>query len=33
LRQSYYFVCRKERRDEPALRALRSALLDCAPVI
>lgn len=33
LRQSYYFVCRKDRRDEPALRALRSALLDCAHVI
>jgi LysR family transcriptional regulator, glycine cleavage system transcriptional activator len=33
LRQSYYFVCRKDRRDEPALRALRSALLDCTLVI
>lgn len=33
LRQSYYFVCRKDRRDEPALRALRSALFDCSPVI
>jgi len=33
LRQSYYFVCRKDRRDEPALRALRNTLLDCAPVI
>lgn len=33
LRQSYYFVCRKDRWDEPAIRALRSALLDCAPVI
>jgi LysR family glycine cleavage system transcriptional activator len=33
LRQSYFFVCRKDRCDEPALRALRSALLDCAPVI
>lgn len=32
LRQSYYFVCRKDRQDEPALRALRSTLLDCAPV-
>lgn len=33
LRQSYYFVCREDRRDEPALRALRSALFDCSPVI
>jgi LysR family glycine cleavage system transcriptional activator len=33
LRQSYYFVCRKDRRDEPALRALRNALFDCTPVI
>lgn len=33
LRQSYYFVCRKDRRNEPALRALRSALFDCAAVI
>lgn len=32
LRQSYYFVCRKDRRDEPALRALRSALFDCTDV-
>lgn len=32
LRQSYYFVCRKDRQDEPALRALRGALLDCAAV-
>lgn len=32
LRQSYYLVLRKDRRDEPALRALRGALLDCAPV-
>jgi LysR family transcriptional regulator, glycine cleavage system transcriptional activator len=30
LQQSYYFVCRKDRRDEPALRALRAALLGCA---
>jgi LysR family transcriptional regulator, glycine cleavage system transcriptional activator len=27
LRQSYYLVCRKERREQPALRALRAALL------
>jgi LysR family glycine cleavage system transcriptional activator len=27
LRQSYYLVCRKDRREQPALRALRSALL------
>ena len=27
LRQSYYLVCRKERRERPALRALRAALL------
>jgi LysR family transcriptional regulator, glycine cleavage system transcriptional activator len=33
LRQSYYFVCREDRWDEPALRALRSSLLDCAHVI
>jgi LysR family glycine cleavage system transcriptional activator len=26
LRQSYYLVCRKERRDQPALRALRRVL-------
>lgn len=32
LRQSYYFVCRKDRRDEPALRALRGALLGCTDV-
>jgi LysR family transcriptional regulator, glycine cleavage system transcriptional activator len=30
LRQAYYLVYRKDRRDEPALRALRCALLDCA---
>jgi LysR family transcriptional regulator, glycine cleavage system transcriptional activator len=29
LRQAYYLVYRKDRRDEPALRALRGALLDC----
>ena len=28
LRQSYYLVCRKERRDQPTLRALRRALID-----
>ena len=32
LRQAYYLVCRMDRRDEPALRALRAALLDCAEV-
>lgn len=30
LRQAYYLVCRKDRRQEPALRALRNALLNCA---
>jgi LysR family glycine cleavage system transcriptional activator len=30
VRQAYYLVCRKDRRDEPALRALREALLGCA---
>jgi LysR family glycine cleavage system transcriptional activator len=30
LRQAYYLVCRKDRRDEPALRTLRTVLLDCA---
>lgn len=32
LRQAYYLVCRKDRREEPALRALRAALVDCAEV-
>lgn len=32
LRQGYYLVCRTDRRGEPALRALRGALLDCAEV-
>ena len=31
LRQSYYLVCRKERHDQPALRALRRALTDRLP--
>ena len=33
LHQSYFFVCRKDRWDEPPLQALRCALLDCATVI
>ena len=31
LRQSYYLVCRKERHDQPALRALRRALTNRLP--
>lgn len=30
LRQAYYLICRKDRREEPALRALRDVLLGCA---
>jgi LysR family glycine cleavage system transcriptional activator len=33
LRQAYYLVCRKDRREEPALRALRGALVGCAELI
>jgi LysR family glycine cleavage system transcriptional activator len=33
LRQAYYLVYRKDRRDERALRALRGVLLDCAELI
>ncbi|HEY3908483.1 MAG TPA: LysR substrate-binding domain-containing protein [Stellaceae bacterium] len=33
LRQGYYLVCRKDRHREPALRALRGALFDCAELI
>jgi LysR family transcriptional regulator, glycine cleavage system transcriptional activator len=29
LRQAYYLICRKDRREEPALRALRDVLLGC----
>lgn len=32
LRQTYYLVYRMDRREEPTLRALRDALLDCAEV-
>jgi LysR family glycine cleavage system transcriptional activator len=32
LRQAYFLVYRKDRRQEPTLRALRGALLDCAGV-
>jgi LysR family glycine cleavage system transcriptional activator len=32
LRQAYYLVYRTDRREEPALRALRSALLDCPEI-
>ena len=32
LSRAYYLVCRQDRRDEPALRALRAALFGCAEV-